>query len=201
MKFPDGKYAAILADPPWGFKTYSNKGKRRSADNHYAVMTWQKLVDLPVSNLAAQDCILFLWTTDWILPKALDLIEAWGFTYKTAAFTWVKENRKSPGYFTGMGYWTRANPEQCLLATRGKPGRLNKDVRQLIVAPRREHSRKPDEVYEHIERLVAGPYIELFARQHRHNWHSWGLEVAKFDGRPAEKLNRAAPGELAEAQA
>lgn len=200
MKFPDGKYAAILVDPPWRFETYSDKGKGRSADKHYAVMGWQDLVDLPVSDLAAKDCALFLWTTDPMLPKALDLIEAWGFTYKTVAFTWAKTNRKSEGWFTGTGYWTRANPEMCLLGTRGKPKRLHKDVRQLITSPRREHSRKPDEVYEHIERLVAGPYIELFARQRRHNWQSWGLEVAKFDGRPAEKLKRAAPGELAEAQ-
>jgi N6-adenosine-specific RNA methylase IME4 len=80
----------------------------------------------------------------------------------------------------GMGYWTRANSEACLLATRGKPKRLNADVRQGIIAPRREHSRKPDGIHARIERLVAGPYCELFARERRPGWDAWGNEVDKF---------------------
>ena len=100
--------------------------------------------------------------------RAFELIEAWGFEYKTVAFYWVKLNsaaKHDADYFTGLGYWTRANPEQCLLATRGKPPRKAKDVRRLVVEKRREHSRKPDCVRERIERLVAGPYLELFARE------------------------------------
>jgi N6-adenosine-specific RNA methylase IME4 len=129
----------------------------------------------------ADDCALFMWAIDPMLPQALDVIQAWGFKYKTVAFTWAKINKsgKDP---IGGGYWTRANPEMCLLATRGKPKRLNADVRQLIMAPRREHSRKPDEIYGRIERLVAGPYLEMFARQTRPGWDSWGDEVGKFDG-------------------
>jgi N6-adenosine-specific RNA methylase IME4 len=79
-----------------------------------------------------------------------------------------------------MGYWTRANTEPCLLATRGRPKRLNADVRQAIIEPRREHSRKPDGIHKRIERLVAGPYLELFARQQRPGWDVWGNEVDKF---------------------
>jgi len=133
---------------------------------------------LPVGDWAAADCALFLWITDPSLPQALEVIEAWGFVYKTVAFTWAKTTKDGAGFPIGCGYWTRANPEQCLLATRGRPQRLSRAVPQLIVAPRREHSRKPDEVYERIEVLVPGPYLELFARAPREGWHSWGFEVA-----------------------
>jgi N6-adenosine-specific RNA methylase IME4 len=131
--------------------------------------------------MAATDCALFLWATDPLLPKALQLIEKWGFEYKTVGFYWVKQNEASAGFFTGLGYWTRANPEQCLLATRGKPARKAKDVRRLVVDRRREHSRKPDEVRERIERLVDGPYLELFARETKRGWDCWGNEAGLFD--------------------
>jgi N6-adenosine-specific RNA methylase IME4 len=107
----------------------SPKGEGRSASNHYGVMSLDDIKALPVADLAAKDCALFLWAIDSMLPQALDVIEAWGFTYKTVGFTWAKTNLKSDGFFTGMGYWTRCNPEQCLLATRGSPKRLHKDVR------------------------------------------------------------------------
>ena len=180
------KYGAILADPPWTFKTYSDKGKGRSAERHYSCMSFEDLCSIEIP--AATDCVLFMWTTDPMLIKAIDLMAAWGFTYKTVAFTWAKLNKEFPcvdtKWFTGMGYWTRANPEMCLLGTRGKPKRIHKDVRQLIIAPRREHSRKPDEIYERIERLVDGPYLEMFARTRREGWDQWGNETTKFE--PAE---------------
>jgi len=113
-----------------------------------------------------------------------ELIQAWGFEYKTVAFYWVKLNtlaKHGADYFTGLGYWTRANPEQCLLATRGKPSRKAKNVKRLIVDKRREHSRKPDCVRERIERLVAGPYLELFARETKPGWDGWGDQVALFN--------------------
>ena len=183
------KYGALLCDPPWQFKTYSDKGKGRAAEQHYDCMTYDDLRALPMAEWAAKDCALFLWTTDPMLPKALKLIEAWGFTYKTVGFYWVKLNKSVArnhhwsefDFFTGLGYWTRANPEMCLLATRGHPKRIAKDVRRLIVTPRRAHSRKPDEIYQRIERLVGGPYLELFSRQHHPNWDSWGNETGKFD--------------------
>ena len=178
------KYSAILADPPWSFRTYSGKGKGRSAEQHYDCMSFPELCVMKIP--AADDAALFLWVTDPMLRLGLELMAWWGFEYKTVAFTWVKCNKPAsinhvPQWFTGMGYWTRANPEMCLLGTRGKPKRINKDVRQLIVAPRREHSRKPDEIYDRIERLVGGPYLEMFARQTRPGWDSGGNEVGKFD--------------------
>jgi N6-adenosine-specific RNA methylase IME4 len=175
------KYGVIYADPPWSFRTWSDKGTGRGAISHYDTMGHSALAALPVAEIAAQDSALLLWTTDPLLPSALELITAWGFTFKTVGFTWVKTNAKSEGYFTGMGYWTRSNPEMCLLATRGRPVRVARNVPQLVVAPRREHSRKPDEVPERIKRLLPGPYIELFARETRPGWDSWGNQTELFD--------------------
>ena len=185
---PRGRYGVIYADPPWRFATYSAKGKGRSPEAHYPCMSFDQIRRLPVADWAADDSILLLWVTDPLLPRGLELIEAWGFTYKTVGFYWAKLNKAATphaycdrDFFTGLGYWTRANPEQCLLATRGHPKRLARDVRRLVVAPRREHSRKPDEVYEHIERLVPGPYLELFARSRRDGWEGWGTGTGVFE--------------------
>ncbi len=185
------RYKVIYADPPWTFATYSAKGRGRCADAHYDVMSQRELLDLPVADWADDDCILLMWAVDPLLPKAFALIESWGFTFKTVGFYWAKLNRSAPtegfterNFFTGLGYWTRANVEQCLLATRGSPKRKGRDVPRLVVAPRREHSRKPDEVYSRIERLADGPYLELFARATHPGWHGWGNQVGLFDGGP-----------------
>jgi N6-adenosine-specific RNA methylase IME4 len=188
------KYGAIYADPPWSFRNWSAKGTGRNAVSHYDCMDFVALTRLPVAELAAEDCVLFLWATDPLLPKALQLIEAWGFEYKTVGFHWVKQNKASDGFFTGLGYWTRANPEQCLLATRGKPARKAKDVRRLVVDRRREHSRKPDEVRERIERLVNGPYLEMFAREIKQGWDCWGNEAGLFDS--GATISRRQPSRL-----
>jgi N6-adenosine-specific RNA methylase IME4 len=180
------KYRAILADPPWRFDCWSGKGKARSADNHYCTMTIDEIMALPVTSLAADNCVLFMWTCWPVLQISFRVLDAWGFNYKTCAFSWMKADpyrlfadEKTP--FAGMGYWTRANTEPCLLATRGKPKRIGADVRQGIISPRREHSRKPDCVHGRIEHLVDGPYLELFARQSHPGWDSWGNERTKFD--------------------
>jgi N6-adenosine-specific RNA methylase IME4 len=178
------RYGVIYADPPWSFRNWSAKGTGRNAVSHYDCLDFSALAALPVSDLAADDCALFLWATDPLLPRAIELIEAWGFDYKTVAFYWVKLNsaaKHGADFFTGLGYWTRANPEQCLLATRGKPSRQAKDVKRLIVEKRREHSRKPDCVRERIERLVKGPYLELFARETKPGWDCWGNQAGLFD--------------------
>jgi N6-adenosine-specific RNA methylase IME4 len=141
---------------------------------------------LPVSEWAADDAILLLWATDPLLDKAFAVIRAWSFTYKTVGFYWVKQNTSGNGFFTGMGFWTRANPEPCLLATRGHPKRKTADVKRLVVAPRREHSRKPEEMYGHIERLADGPYLEMFARTTRPGWDGWGVQAGLFDGGSVE---------------
>lgn len=182
-----GSYRVIYADPPWRFATWSDRGKGRSPEAWYDCMRLEDIAALPVRSWAADDAVLLLWATDPLLPRALEIVEAWGFTYKTVGFCWVKVNRRSAppwnerDFFTGLGFWTRANAELCLLATRGRPRRLAGDVRRLIVSPRREHSRKPDEAYERIERLCAGPYLELFARTRRPGWDSWGRQTDLFD--------------------
>lgn len=187
-ELPRKHFAAILADPPWQFKFWSEKGRgNRDASAHYDTMSMDDLGDLPVESLAAENCALFMWIGWPYLKFALHLIERWGFEYKTCAFDWVKADTQQFDMFRsdaevqiGLGWWTRANSEPCLLATRGKPKRLNADVRQAIIEPRREHSRKPDCVYDRIERLVAGPYLELFARTQRYGWSSWGNETSKY---------------------
>ncbi len=204
------KYGLIYADPPWIFATYSERGKGRSAEAHYGCMSVDDLCALPVADWAAQDCVLLMWATDPLLPTALKVIEAWGFKYKTVGFYWAKLKKSAPrlwiresDFFTGLGFWTRANVEPCLLATRGHPKRLGKGVRRLVVAPRREHSRKPDEMYGRIEALAPGPYLEMFARATRPGWDNWGLESGLFDrgavptrnrpsqNRPARRLRKA----------
>jgi N6-adenosine-specific RNA methylase IME4 len=182
---PRNHYGAILVDPPWHFEAWSGKGTARSAENHYSTMTMRQITRLPVDEIAAKDCALFMWCCWPSIGDALTIIETWGFQYKTCAFSWMKADpyrlfADDATPFAGMGYWTRANTEPCLLATRGRPKRLNADVRQGIIAPRREHSRKPDGIHERIERLVAGPYLELFARQRRQGWDVWGNEIDKF---------------------
>jgi N6-adenosine-specific RNA methylase IME4 len=182
---PKGHYGAILADPPWPFATWSHKGQGRSGEAHYSTMTHDDLRALPVCDLAADDCVLFLWVVQTQIPQAVKLLKAWDFQFKSVAFIWNKGNGLPlfPDDIVlqmGMGKWTRAEFEQCWLATRGKPKRLAADVRQVLTERRREHSRKPDGIHERIERLVAGPYLELFARQQRPGWTAWGNETDKF---------------------
>ena len=178
MKEINKVYDIIYADPPWYFKTYSDKGNNRSAMLHYNCLDIHDIYNLSVDRISNNDCILFLWVIDPMLPEAMEVIKKWGFKFKTVAFTWVKENKKSEGYFTGLGYWTRANPEMCLLATKGKPKRISKAVRQLIISKRQEHSKKPDEVRDRIVELCGDlPRIELFARQKVKGWDCWGDEV------------------------
>lgn len=167
------KYGVIYIDPPWQFKTHSAKGLGRSAEAWYDCLSVVDIKALPIADLALPDCILLMWVTDPFLKIGLEVVEAWQFTYKTVGFYWVKQ----PFMWFGTGYWTRANPEQCLLATRGHPKRQDAGVPKLITSPRREHSQKPDEAYERIERLCAGPYVELFATQRRAGWDSFGKEV------------------------
>jgi N6-adenosine-specific RNA methylase IME4 len=180
-------YGVIYADPPWTFSTYSRKGKGRSAEAYYDCMTLEEIKQMPIRRWAAKNCVLFLWTTDPLLAQALEVIKAWGFTYKTVGFHWAKLKQSvrrdlySDGsFFSGLGFWTRANPELCLLATRGNPHRRKANVQKLIISPRREHSRKPDEAYERIEALCDGPYLEVFARNIREGWDNLGAERDAF---------------------
>ena len=182
------KYKVIYADPPWAYKVWSKKGAWRSAESHYPTMDMAAIKALPVGELADKDCALFLWITFPMLREAWGVMDAWGFTFKTVAFVWIKQNRRSDGLFTGMGYWTRANAEICLLATRGRPKRAARDVKQVILSHVERHSQKPEEARRRIEALMGDvPRIELFARASPPGWDVWGNEVAS-DIRLAERM-------------
>ncbi|SDC08048.1 N6-adenosine-specific RNA methylase IME4 [Bradyrhizobium brasilense] len=186
------KFGSIGSDPQWKFLTRSAAGEGRSANIHYKTEEVTKIKDLPVGQLLADDGAFYMWMVDWCPQDALDLLTHWGLKHVTTAFTWIKTNGDDADldiwdkstWHMGQGYWTRANPEQCWLATKGNPKRLFADVRQLIVAPVMEHSRKPDEWLDRIERLTGGDYLELQARRTRPGWVSWGDEL-EFTGRAA----------------
>lgn len=194
MRLPAGPFGCILADPPWAFRTFSgeNMTPHRCAEDHYRTMTLPEMSALPVASVAARDCALFMWAVGSHLSESIDLARAWGFEFKTDAFYWLKQrlvDADQPDLFTGdipeprigFGYWTRKQVEPCLLFTRGNPRRLSSGVRQAIVEPRREHSRKPDVQYERIEALVGGPYLEMFARTQMPGWTAWGNQVDRFE--------------------
>ena len=172
------KYSVIYADPPWRYKVYSKKGLGRSAESHYPTMCLEDIKALPIGELAAKDCALFMWITFPCMQEAFQVLEAWGFEYKTTAFVWIKQNRVSDSLFWGMGYWTRANAELCILATKGHPKRASPGVHQVIMSHIEEHSKKPEEARNRIVQLMGDvPRIELFARQSPEGWDVWGNEV------------------------
>ena len=169
------KYKIIYADPPWG---YVQKKVRGGAARHYPTMSIENICALPVPQIADDDCVLFLWTTFPQIAAALKLIKAWGFSYKTIAFVWLKQNKKSRTWFFGLGFWTRGNAEICLLAKRGKPKRHSAGVHQFIISPVEEHSKKPDVTRDKIVELAGDlSRVELFARQKTPGWDVWGNEV------------------------
>jgi N6-adenosine-specific RNA methylase IME4 len=179
----------IYADPPWTFSTWSKRGEDRSPVQHYACMSLGDICGLPVRDVAAADCALFMWVVQPMLPQALTVIDAWGFTFKTVAFAWVKTKGAQRFLFQspedvrmGMGYHTRSGFEQCWLATRGKGYRRQvMDQPQVVFAPVREHSRKPDEIADAIVRLVGDvPRLEMFARTRRPGWEVFGNQTEKF---------------------
>lgn len=173
----DKKYNIIYADPPWSYKDKALAGNR-GACCKYDVMNIDDIKNLPIKNIMNDDCILFMWVTMPKLNECFDVIKAWGFEYKTVGFVWIKKNKKSDSLFWGMGRWTRANAEVCLIATKGKPKRESAKVHSVIMSKIREHSRKPDETRDRIIELCGDlPRIELFARQEVEGWDCWGNEV------------------------
>lgn len=230
---PQGHYAAGSIDVPWKYVTWSAKGMGKSPDNHYDTMTIDEIKALPVRSIFAPKAVIFFWVIDTHVRLAFDVLDAWGFVYKTVGLYWVKTGKErqigsrkiieQPTFPIGTGHWTRANPEhayECELACRycdgsgwfysdkdlgpcvcaedaaeeqeverlflatgkrGGPPRKGKDVPRLMFSERREHSRKPDEALVRIERLVDGPYIELFARSDREGWDSWGDQAGMFN--------------------
>jgi N6-adenosine-specific RNA methylase IME4 len=169
------KYQIIYADPPWN---YADKGCQGTMANHYKGMDIEDIKKLPVGEIADDNCILFMWATYPMLKEALEVIDAWGFKYKTIAFQWIKQNPKKLTPFYGLGRWTRGNTEPVLLATKGKPKRISASVFQLIEYPRGKHSSKPPTTRDKIIKLVGSlPRIELFAREKTEGWDVWGNEV------------------------
>jgi N6-adenosine-specific RNA methylase IME4 len=180
-----GGYSVIYADPPW---SYDDKGSNGAADGHYSTMSVADICAMPVSEIVGKDAALFLWATWPLLPEAIQVMEAWGFKYKTVAFVWVKGQEKA---FFGLGRWTRGNTEVCLLGIRGKPKRESAAVRQVLfetteplwdtetlAAPRGAHSAKPPEVRERIVSLLGDvPRLELFARERAEGWDAFGNQV------------------------
>lgn len=176
--FPSKKYDIIYADPPWTYRDKALAGKR-GAGCKYKTMLTERIQNLPVSDISKADCVLFLWITMPLLAECFGVIDAWGFEYKTCGFVWVKHYKHAGSPVVGMGNWTRANAEVCLLATRGSPKRISKSVSQVVEAPtEKPHSKKPGVVRDKIVELLGDlPRIELFATERVSGWDAWGDEL------------------------
>lgn len=176
------RYQIIYADPPW---SYQDQGCHGAMGKHYKGMNLKDIKNLPINKISCKNSVLFLWATYPMYPEALEVIKAWGFTYKSIAFQWLKLNPKSKTPFYGLGRWTRGNTEPCLLAVKGKPKRVSASVFQLVEEPRQKHSQKPSIVRNKIVELMGNlPRIELFARKPKDffnesykGWDVWGDEV------------------------
>lgn len=176
-KFPNKKYNIIYADPPWEYKDKALSGNR-GACCKYDVQNSNWISNLPINNISDKNCILFLWCTMPQLNIVFNIIQSWGFDYKTVAFTWIK-TYKNNSLFWGMGGWTRSNPELCLLCTKGKPQRVSKKVHSVVMSKIEQHSKKPNIVRNKIIELCGDlPRIELFARERYIGWDSWGNQIS-----------------------
>ena len=201
ISFPNKKYNIIYADPPWTFKTFSDKGKQKSADNHYECQSLEWIKNLPIQKISERNCILFLWVTFPNLQESFEVINNWNFKYSTCGFVWIKTNKNfninqtsflpydSFNSFMGLGYWTRSNAEICLIAKRGNIKKQSNSIHQIIYEPIREHSRKPDIIRDKIVALCGDlPRIELFARTQNKGWDTWGNETKKYTEKITEKI-------------
>lgn len=189
---PYRHFKVIHSDVPWRFDSYSEEGEERSAQMHYDCMSLGDIARLNVEAHTADDCHLFFWVTGPFLATGMHIpiMRAWGFEPTAMAFVWLKLNRRwhprwltymeDAMFFMGLGHTTRQNAEYVILGRKGDPARLSKAVRQIILSPIREHSRKPDEVYRRIEQYADGPYLDLFGRQQRERWVVRGDEADKF---------------------
>jgi N6-adenosine-specific RNA methylase IME4 len=187
--YPRHYFQCFYVDPPWHFHVWSGRGELKSASRKYQTMRLPEIMALPVAELAAPNAVMFLWIIQPLLPRALDVLAAWGFDYKTVGFYWVKIKGGQDRLFywgedvkMGLGYHTRAGAEQCWIAVKGNGyDREKMGVEQVCFGPIREHSRKPGEIRDRIAELVGDvPKIELFARTRRPGWEAWGNEVSKF---------------------
>lgn len=183
----DRRYGVIYADPPWSYYNDMSvgpdcttvRGMRRPP---YPVLSVKDICSIPVERIACDDCILFIWTTDYHLERCMEVIRAWGFTYRTVGFVWAKKTRSGKQVSFAGAYTKKSGCELCLIATRGKDAHrmvVRHDIDSFLEYPRMEHSRKPDEIRERIGLLTGPdvPKIELFARREYEGWDCWGNEV------------------------
>lgn len=186
------KYDVIYADPPWSIQATSQVPSGRPGARPYSAMRQVDIFDMPIDEIASDNSVLFLWATPPLLPEAIYTMRAWGFEYKSVAFTWVKKNKSGNGWFWGMGWWTRSNPEFCLLGTKGNPKRVAANVHSVIDAPVGEHSEKPAQVRERIRQLCGEDknYIELFSRGLPFpGWEQWGDQALALDKVPDQAMS------------
>lgn len=179
----DKKYNIIYADPPWRYNARKNTSTKfgGGAMGHYPTMAMTEIEKLPIPDIADENCALLMWCTFPYLEQQIKLFKKWGFDYKTLAFSWVKTNKVNGLPFFGIGYYFKSNCEVCLLGVKGKMKPISNKVSSCIIAPKREHSRKPDEARERIVELFGDiPRIELFARQAADGWDCWGNETSKY---------------------
>lgn len=181
LAFADGRrFGTILADPPWRFQNKTGKvapGHRRLS--RYDTMTFEEIEALPVPQLTAPVCHLYLWCPNALLPQGLSALAAWGFTYKSN-IVWHKVRKDGGSDGRGVGFYFRNVTELILFGVRGKNARTRAAGRRQVnylATRKREHSRKPDEIYPVVEACSFGPYLELFARGTRENWTVWGNEA------------------------
>jgi N6-adenosine-specific RNA methylase IME4 len=185
---PRHYFKVAYIDPPWRFQTWSHRGQGKGASQHYETWSFERLKALPVPELMVPDGAVFSWVVQPLLPEAVQLLTHWECPFRSVGFIWVKmppswteaSGRIRPRL--GLGYHTRSGTEQCWLGIRGKGyKRQCQGVEQVLHAPIRAHSQKPDEIANRIARLVGDvPRIELFARTRRPGWVSWGDELDKF---------------------
>jgi site-specific DNA-methyltransferase (adenine-specific) len=174
------KYQIIYADPPWKYNSRANHKTRfrGGACGHYDLMSMEQIKSLPIPELADDNCVLFMWCTFPYLEDQIKLFTHWGFRYRTLGFSWIKTNPKNGKPFFGVGYYAKSNCEVCLMGIKGKMKPISNKISSVIISPRREHSRKPDDVRDSIVKLFGDiPRVELFARQKVDGWDSWGNEV------------------------
>ena len=180
IPFPNKKYSIIYADPPWTYRDKREKHPRFSggASRHYSTLSISEIKNLPVNKISDTRCMLFLWATFPNLPEAISIIQAWGFSYKTLGFSWIKTNKSNGKPFFGIGFYTKSNCEVCLIGVKGKPIKSSDRVSSVLIAPKEQHSKKPSIVRDKIVEFVGDvPRIELFARQKTPGWDVWGNEI------------------------
>ena len=180
IEFPDKKYKIIYADPPWSYndKRNGNGKEYGGATDHYPTMPISEIKELPIADIADENCLLFIWVTFPLLQEGLDTIKAWGFKYKTLGFSWTKMTKDNSKPQWGMGWYTKSNAEVCLIGVKGKPFKASNSVSSAVLFPRGRHSQKPSLIRDRIVEFAGDvPRIELFARESADGWDVWGNEV------------------------